>query len=181
MEDDAAVYFVDAIDGISLFVFLRITATDQHDTDSSTFVELDGALVKVSFSHTFEKIHDVTLQTEHHTLCLRVTHTTIVFNDHRVSLHIDKSEEDKAFIVDTLGFQSLNSRTDNAILYLLHPFPGGERHRGYRTHTTGVQTRVVFSDTLVVLCLWQNLIVFTICQYEDTALDTTQKFLDDHL
>ena len=38
----------------------------------------------------------------------------------------------------------------------------------------------MLTDTLVVLGLRENLIVGTISQHKDTALDTTHEFLDNH-
>ena len=84
MEDNAAFHLVDARDGIALLVGLRITARYQHHTDGSTLVECNGALVEVSLSHTLKQVYDVALQAQHHALGLRITHTTVVFNDVRL-------------------------------------------------------------------------------------------------
>jgi hypothetical protein len=39
----------------------------------------------------------------------------------------------------------------------------------------------VFTDAFIVFCLRKNILMVAISQYEDAALDTTQKFLNDHL
>ena len=167
MEDDATLHAVDARDGIALLVLLRIAARDEHHTDGSPFVEGDGALVEITSGHTLEEVHDVALQTEHHTLCLRVAHTAVVFDDHRLSLDIDEAEEDESLVVDALCSQTFDGRTDDAVFHLLHPILGGEGNRCHRPHAASVQTCVVLTDTLVVLGFGQDLIVLSVCQYED--------------
>ena len=80
-----------------------------------------------------------------------------------------------------LGGQTLNGRTDDAILHLLHPLLRGEGNGGDGTHAACVQACVVLSDTLVVLGLRENLVVLPIRQDEDTALNTTEEFFYHHL
>ncbi len=59
-------------------------------------------LSKIAGSYTLEEIHDVALQAEHHALCLWVTHTAVVLDNHRLALYIDQTEEDEALVVDVL-------------------------------------------------------------------------------
>ena len=158
MEDDTSLYLLDTTDGIAFLVFLGITSADQHDTDCRTLIELDGALVEITLGNTLEEIHDIALQTEHDTLCLRVAHTTVILNDHRISLHVDKSEEDKAFVVDTLSLQSLYGRTDDTVLYFLHPLFGSKWDWGYSKNvqpnvaaSTIIMSRIGYSIRLNIL------------------------------
>ena len=109
MEDYGAFDLVDACDGVALLVSLRIAARDEHHTDGSTFVELNGALVKVAGSHTLEEVDDVALQTQHDSFGLWVTHATVVFYDVGLRLAsrrigaVDESEEDKSLVVNAFG------------------------------------------------------------------------------
>ena len=186
MEHYRTLNILDALDGIALFVFLWITTAHQHHTYCCTWVEFYGTLVKVALCHTFKQVNYVALQSQHHTLSLRVAHTAVILNYVWLWLlawsisAVDKSEEDESLVVDAVGSQSLNSRTDDAVLNLLHPLLCGKRHRCNTTHTTGVQTSVMLADTLVVLSLGQDLVVFTISKYEYRALYTAHELLDDH-
>ena len=131
--------------------------------------------------HSFEEVDDVALQTRHHRLRLRVTHTTVVFDDHRLSLDIDESEEDKALIVETFLRQSLHGRTDDAVFHFLHPLLRGEGDGRDAAHATGVESGVVLADALIVFSLRQDLIMLAIGQHKDGALDAGEELLDDDL
>ena len=174
-------------DGIAFLVSLWVTTADEHHTDGSTRIELNRALVEVACCHTFEEVYDVTLQTQHDTFRLRVTHTAVVFDHERFWLiawgigAIDEAKEDKALIVNAFSSETLYRRTDDTVFHLLHPFFGGERNRRDRPHTAGVQACVMLSDTLVVLGLGENLVMLSVGQDKDRALDATHKFLNDHL
>ena len=180
MKDYRTLHLVDTCDGVAFLVGFRITAADQHDADSSTLVKRYLTLVKVALGNTLKQIDDVTLQTQHHALCLWVTHATIVFNDHRLAFHVDESEEDKTFIINVLGLQTLNGRLDDAVFHFLHPFLGGKGYWRDAAHTSCVQSFVAFTNAFVVLGLGQDLIMLTIGQHEHRALYTTQELLDDH-
>ena len=186
MKDDGAFHLIDACDGIAFLVFLGIATTDQHDANCRTGIKLDMALIQITSGYTFKQIDDITLQAQHDTLCLRIAHTTVVLDDVWLGLScrgvgaIDKSEEDKTFIVDIVSGQSFYGRTNDAVFHLLHPFFRGKGNRGDRTHTARVQACVVFTNALIVLRFGQNLIVLTVGQDEDTALDTTHELLDNH-
>ena len=180
MEHDGTLHLVDAADRIALFVGLRITAADEHHTYRGTLVELHFATVEVAGCHALEEVDDVALQAEHHTLCLRVAHATVVLDDHRVAAYVDESEEDEALVVDAFGGEPLYCGPDDAVFHLLHPFRGGEGHRSHATHTTGVQAGVVLADALVILCLGQKLVVTPVGKDEHRALDAGEELLDDH-
>ena len=166
MEYYRAFYLVDAFDRVSLLVCLRIAAAHEHHADCCTLVKLDGSLVEVTFCYSLKEVHDVALQSEHYALGLRVAHTAVVLDDHRLALYIDQTEEDEALIVDILLCQTLYGRTDDAVFHLLHPLLGSERYWGYAAHTACVQTGIVLADALVVLSFWQNLVVLAIGKYE---------------
>ena len=123
-------------------------------------------------SYTLEEIHDVALQAEHHALSLWVAHTAVVLNHHWLALYVNQAEEDEALVVDVLLGKTLNGRTDDALIHLLHPLLGSEWYRGNTTHTAGVQTGIVLADALVILSLWQNLVVLVeiVCTHDSPSL-----------
>ena len=86
-------------------------------------------LIKITIGNAFKEIYDVTLQSQHHSFCLGVTHTTVVFYHHRVTINIDQAKEDESLIVNILSRKSFNRWSDNVIFHLLHPLLIGERHR----------------------------------------------------
>ena len=132
MEDNAALYLVDARDGVAFLVSLRIAAGDKHDADGCTLVKLYLVLIEVALSHTFEQVDDVALQAQHDGLGLWVAHAAVVFNNVRLWFcagrigAINQSEEDKTFVVNAFGSQSFDGRTDDAVFDLLHPFLRGK-------------------------------------------------------
>ena len=186
MEYDAALHILDACDGVALLIFLWITTRYQHHANSCTLIKGDGTLVEITLGHTFQQVNQIALQAQHHALSLWVAHTAVILNHVWLSLlargvgAVNQSEEDKALVVDAISSQTLYGWTDNAVLYLLHPLLSGKRHGGNATHTTGVQTSIVLANTLVVLGLGQNLIVFAISEYEHRALDTAHELLDHY-
>ena len=180
MEYYRTFYIVDALDRITLLVSLRITAAYEHHADCCTLIKLDAALVQVACCYTLKEIHDVALQAEHHALCLWITHTAVVLDDHRLAFNVDQTEEDESLIVDILLSKSFYCRTDDALVNLLHPLLGSEWYRGNATHTASVQTGIVLADALVILRLRKNLVVLAVCQYEYRALNATEEFLDDY-
>ena len=186
MEDDATIDILYALDGITFLIFLRIATAYQHDADSSSGIEFYGTLVEIAHGNTLEEVYDVAFQSQHHTLCLWVAHTTVIFDDKwfwllaRSICAVDESKEDKSLIVDTVGSKTFYGRTNDAVFNLLHPILSGKWHRGNATHTACIETSVVLTDTLVVLCLRQNLVVLAIGKYKDAALDATHELLDDH-
>ena len=180
MEHNGAFYLVDALDGVTLLVSLRITAADEHHADCRTLVELDAALVEIAFSHTFEEVYDVALQTEHHTLGLWIAHTAVVLDDHGFALYIDQTEEDETLVVDVLLGKPLYGRTDDTLVNLLHPLLGGKRYRCDASHTACVEACVVLTDTLVVFGFGQDLVVLAVGKYKYRALDAAEELLDDH-
>ena len=103
MENDGAFDLVNARNLVALLIGFRITATDQHDADGGSFVESDGMLVEVTLCHPFEEVDDVCLQAQHDGLSLGIAHAAVVFDDHRLTLDVDESEEDKALIVNAFG------------------------------------------------------------------------------
>ena len=171
---------VDTFDRIALLVSLWITAAHEHDADCCTLIKLDVSLVKVASSNTLEEVYDVALQSEHDTFCLWVAHTAVVLDDHWLALNVDQSEEDEALVVDVLFCKSLYCRTDDALVYLLHPFLGSKRYWGNATHTTSIQAGIMLTDTLVVLSLRQNLIVLAVSENKYRAFDAAQEFLDNY-
>ena len=181
MEDDAVLNLVDTSDRITFLVSLRITSTDEHHAHGSARIDLYRVLVEVAIGYALKEIYDVALQSQHHCLGLRVTHTAVVLDHHRLTFDVDQSEENKALVVDTLLSEAVYGRTDDAILDFLHPLLVGKGHRRYTTHAAGVQSRVVLTDTLVVFGLGKYLIVFAICQDEDRALDAAEELLNDDL
>ena len=166
MEDDASLHLVDARDGITLFVFLRIAAADEHHADGCTFVELDGSLVEVAFSHALEEIDDVAFESEHDALGLRVAHAAVVFYHHRFAIDVDESEEDEAFVDDAFLGESIDGGSDDAVFYLFHPFLCGERHWSDASHAACVESGIAFTDAFVVFSFGEDLIVFAVGEHE---------------
>ena len=181
MEYDAVLNLVDTCDGVTFLVFLRITSADEHHTYCGTFVKLYSALVKVAAGHTFKQVNDVTFQSQHHALRLRVAHTAVVFYHHWLIIYVDEAEEDESLVGDALFRQSFDSGAYDAFFHLLHPFFSGKRDRCNAAHATGIQTCITLTDALVVLCLRQNLIVLAVCEDEYRTLYTAEVFLNDHL
>ena len=132
MEHNATINLINACDGIALLVGLGIAARDEHDTNSSPLIESYLALIEIAFGHPLKEVHDITLQSQHDALCLRIAHAAVIFNDVWLGLGtgcvgaVDKSKEDKALVVNTFCSQSLYGRTDDAVFYLLHPFLCGK-------------------------------------------------------
>ena len=180
MEDDAALHLVDARDGETFLVGLRIATADQHHTHCAAGVELDGLLAQRLGGHALQQFHQVTLDAEHHTLGLWVAHAYIIFYDLGVALYIDETEEDESPVVDMLGGQTFHGGTYDAVLDLLHPGFIRKGNGTDRTHATGVQTRVMLTDALVVLGLRQDDIVLAVGKHEDAALYAAHELLDDH-
>ena len=166
MEHDAPLNILDACDRVALDIFLWIATTNEHNANSCTLVKFDSTLVEILVCYTLEEIHDVTLQTKHNALSLRVSHTAVILDYHRLAIHVDKTEEDKALIYDALFCKTFNCWTDNALVNLLHPFLCCEWNRCHATHTASIKTCIMLTDTLVVLCFWKNLVVLAICQNE---------------
>ena len=50
---------------------------------------------RFTFVHAFEKLYNVALDAQHDTFGFRVAHTYIIFDNHRLVLYIDKSQEMK--------------------------------------------------------------------------------------
>ena len=142
MEDNTALNTVNACDRIAFLICLRIASADEHDADGSTRVELNLALIQIAFSYALKQVDDVAFQTKHDALRLRVAHATVILNDvgfcltSRRVCTVDESEEDEAFIVDTILGETFNGRTDDAVLDLLHPILRGKGYGRNRAHAT---------------------------------------------
>ena len=166
MEYDTALNILDACDWVALYIFLWIATANEHYTNSGTLVKFYSTLVEILVSNTLKEINDITLKTKHNALSLRVSHTAVVLDYHRLAVHVDKTEEDKALIYDTFLCKTFYRWTDDALVNLLHPFLCSKRNRCHATHTACVETCVVLADTLVVLCLWKNLVVLAVGKNE---------------
>ena len=151
MEEIAALHLVESSDRVTLLVVARVTSRDEHHAHGTARVKLDSAFAQVALGHPFKEVYDVTLQSQHHTLGLRITHTHVVFYNHRIAFHVDKAKEDEPLIVDALGSQTLYGRLHDTLLYLLHPVFIGKGHRRYRAHSTCIQPCITLANTFVVL------------------------------
>ena len=180
MKYDTVFNSIQPVDGKAFVVVLGISARYQHDTYGRTRVYFQCLLIQVAGSHSFKEFYQITLDAKHHAFCFRVTHADIIFNHHRFTFYIDKTEEDETFVFDAFGSQSFHSGTDDAVFYLLHPFLIGKRNRRNATHATGIQTFVAFTYAFVVLCFGQNLVVLSVCQNEYGTFDATQKLFNDY-
>lgn len=78
--------------------------------------------VQVACGSTFKQFYEVALDTEHHAFCFRVAHADVVFDHHRFTFHLDKAEEDEAFVSDVFFFQAVDGRFDDACAYFLHKY-----------------------------------------------------------
>ena len=172
MEYDTALNILDACDWVALYIFLWIATAYEHYAYSSTLVKFYSTLVEILVSNTLEEINDITLQTKHNALSLRVSHTAVILDYHRLAVHVDKTEEDKALIYNTFLCKTFYRWTDDALVNLLHPFLCSEWNRCHATHTASIKTCIMLANTLVIFCLWKNLVVLSICQNEYRALDT---------
>ena len=83
----------------------------------------------------------------------------------------DHAEENKAFIVYSLCFQSFYRWFYNAIFYFLHPFGSCKGHRRDTSHAAGVKSCVALTDAFVVFCLRKYLVIRAICKYEHRTFD----------
>ena len=180
MEHDAVVHVADACDGITLVVCLGVSAGHKHDAHRRAGVNLQCATVEVARSHTFEKVHQVALDAQHHAFGLGVAHADVVFDDHRVAAHVNQAEEDKAFVVDALGGQSLHGGADDAVFHLPHPCLVGKGDGRHGTHAAGVQSFVALAYALVVLRFGQYLVILAVGEHEHRALYAAEELLDDH-
>ena len=138
MEHDAAVYLVKARNGVSFFVGFGVATAYKYNANSRTVVKFNMILVAVFVGHTFEKFNNIRLQTQHDGLSFGVAHTTIILNDVRFTLNIDEAKENKAFVFNVFGSQSVYSRTYDAVFNLLHPLFCGKGNRRYTTHASSV-------------------------------------------
>ena len=127
MEHHAAVD-VGTSDFVALVVGLGVTARHTHDAHSGTRVELNLALVKVALGHTLEQVDNVALQAQHDGFGLGVAHAAVIFNNLGLAVAVDKTEEDKALVVDALGSKPVDGGAYNLVLNLLHPLFGGKRY-----------------------------------------------------
>ena len=94
----------------------------------------------------------------------------VVFDNHRFTFHLDKTEEDETFVGDLFFFQTIDGRFDDTCAYFLHIYFVGKRNRSYATHAACIQSFVTFTDTFVVFCYGEDFIVFTVGLY---IFDTT--------
>ena len=76
--------------------------------------------------------------------------------------------------------QSLNRRTDDAAIYLLHKLLVGEWNGRNGTHTACVEAYVSLANALVVFRYGKHLIVFAVGQDKDRALNAIEKLLNDN-
>lgn len=90
--------------------------------------------VQVACGSTFKQFYEVALDTGI-TFLFRVAHADVVFDHHRFTFHLDKAEEDEAFVSDVFFFQAVDGRFDDACAYFLHKYFIGKRNGGYATHT----------------------------------------------
>ena len=162
MEHDAFCHVFDALDGITLGIFLGITTANEHHTDGSTLVESYISASDVALRHALEEVNDVGFEPKHHAFRFGVAHSAVVFDNHWVAFHVDKSEENETLIVYSLFGQSVYRGANDALFHLLHPLWGGERHGTNAAHTACVKACIVFANALIVLSLGQNLIVFAV-------------------
>ena len=57
-------------------------------------------LVQVACRCAFKQLYEVALNAQHHAFCFRVAHADVVFDNHRFTFHLDKTEEDETFVGD---------------------------------------------------------------------------------
>ena len=101
MEDNTSFYF-SVGDGESFVVSLWIASAHTHHADSCTFVKDDFTLIEIAFCYTFKEVYQIALDTEHHTFRFWISHAAVVFNHLGLSVAVDESEEDEAFVDDPL-------------------------------------------------------------------------------
>ena len=101
MEDDTFAHVFRAFDGVTFGILLGITTANEHHTDSSALIESHLSASYIALRHTLEQVDDVGFEPKHDAFCFGIAHSTVVFDNHRVAFHVDKSEEDEALIVDT--------------------------------------------------------------------------------
>src|SRR5574344_872971 len=176
MEHNTPVYIVYARYRISLDILLWITATYQHDTYCCTFVKLYFSFVQITIGYAFKQISNIAFQSKHHTFRFRISHTAVVFNNHRLTLDIDKAKENKSFIVYIIFDKSFNGWANDTVFHFLHPFFCSERYRSDASHSTCIKTRIMFSYTFIVFCFRKNLVVFSITKNKYGTFYTTKKF-----
>ena len=97
---------VKAAHGIAFLIRFGIPTADQHYAGSRARVEFHCLGIEVYLVHAFEKLYNVALDAQHDTFGFRVAHTYIVFDNHRLVLYIDKSQENEAFVQDTFFAQA---------------------------------------------------------------------------
>ena len=91
---------VKAAHGIAFLIRFGIPAADQHYAGSRARVEFHCLGVEVYLVHAFEQFYNVALDAQHDTFGFRVAHTYIVFDNHRLVLYIDKSQENETFCTE---------------------------------------------------------------------------------
>ena len=133
-------------------------------------------MVEIAIGHALKQFHNVRLETRHDSLRLGVAHATIIFYHLGLAFAVDKTEENKTFIIQALLSQTLDRGLHNSLFNFFHPLLIGKRNGRNTAHATGVETGVVFSNALIVFCLGQYGIVLTICQCKHAV----KIFLDNH-
>ena len=180
MEDDAVGggSLFQSADREFFFVGFWVTAADKNDAAGRTWVHHQCFLVQVACRCAFKQLYEVALNAQHHAFCFRVAHADVVFDNHRFTFHLDKTEEDETFVGDLFFFQTIDGRFDDTCAYFLHIYFISKRNRSYATHTACIQSFVAFTDTFVVFCYREDFVVVSVCQYEYRALDTAQEFFN---
>ncbi|KWR55541.1 hypothetical protein AA415_01319 [Bacteroides stercoris] len=171
---------IKAAHGIAFLIRFGIPAADQHYAGSRARVEFHCLGIEVYLVHAFEKLYNVALDAQHDTFGFRVAHTYIVFDNHRLVLYIDKSQENETFVQNAFFAQPVDGRLYDAFAHLFHKYLIGKRNGCYATHTAGVQSLITFSDTFIVFGYRQYLIVLTIAQDKYRALYPAEEFFDNH-
>ncbi|MNL33799.1 hypothetical protein D3C87_1557290 [compost metagenome] len=118
--------------------------------------------IKGTGFHLSDQLQQVIFQSRHYHFCFRITHTAVIFNYKWIAIYIDQTKEYESVIRNLFCSQALDRGFNHLIHYFLHKLTLCKRHRRDSPHTTGIQAFVSLTDTLIVFCLWQQHIMFTI-------------------
>ena len=160
---------IQSFDRITLGICLGIAAANEHNTGGGARVDNYFALVEIALCYSLEEVDYVGLNPQHNAFGFRVAHSAIVFYYHWVIGYVDKTEEDESFIVDAVGFQTVDGWANYSAINLLHPLLGGKWHGRYASHAARVESGIVFTNSFIVFRLGQNLVVSAIGEHEHRA------------
>ena len=170
---------IESGDNLPLLVAAGITARYEHHRGCRARIRVERNVAQRAFGGCLEQRHEVGGDAQHDYLGLRVTHAYVVFNHHRLALHVDEAEEDESAVVDAAVQKAVDGGTHNAFLDLGHESFVGKRHGAYCTHAAGIEAGVALAHALVVFRHGEDAVAsVAVGEHKYRAFNSLEKFLD---